>query len=211
MPGVMVPARICARAEIHDQGADDAHEAGGREAHDRGRGERFQHVFEQALRARGENFFLAVFRVVALDHANAAQRFGEPAGDFGIDFRTFAKNRADGLERLIQRDAENQKYAGGDAGHQHAGMQQVDQGKQRGHDAAGKFDQAGADQVADAFDVAHDPGNQHAGFIGVVVGDLQAADVGLHFFAHFGNHAPGGFGEQLGERKRSESLNDGGR
>ena len=111
---------------------------------------------------------------------------------------------------MIQRDTENDEHAGGDASHQHAGVQQVDQGKQRGHDAAGKFDQAGADQVADAFDVAHDPGNQHAGFVGVVVSDLQAADVGLHFFAHFGNHAPGSLGEQLGERKRSESLDDGG-
>ncbi len=103
------------RAEIHDQGADDAHQAGGREAHDRGRGEGLQHVFEQTLRAGGENFFLALFGVIALDHANAAQRFGEPAGDFGIDFRTFAKNRADGLERADSARCRKSGYAGGDA------------------------------------------------------------------------------------------------
>ena len=47
--------------------------------------------------------------------------------------------------------------------------------------------QAGADQVAHAFHVAHDARHQHAGLVGIVVGDRQPADVFLHRAAQFGD------------------------
>ena len=47
-------------------------------------------------------------------------------------------------------------------------------------------------------------------FVGVVVGDREAADVLLHFAAQFGDEPLGFLGEQLGERERSDALNDGG-
>ena len=67
-----------------------------------------------------------------------------------------------------------------------------------------------ADQIANAFHVAHDARNQFAGFVRIVVGDGQATDVSLNALAHIGNHALRGFGKQLGQRKRSNALNNGG-
>ena len=86
----------------------------------------------------------------------------------------------------------------------------IDEREDGGDDAAGEIDQAGANEVADAFHVAHDAGDEHAGFVGVVVGDGQAADVRLHLAAQFGDHSLRRFGEKLGEANRSEPLHDGG-
>ena len=73
-----------------------------------------------------------------------------------------------------------------------------------------EFDEAGADEIAHAFDVVHDARDQQAGFIGIVIGDRQAADVLLHFAAQFGDEALGLFREHLGERERRDALDDGG-
>ena len=51
----------------------------------------------------GEDFCFARFGVIALDHAHAAERFGEAAGDFGIDFAALAEDGANGFEGLAQR------------------------------------------------------------------------------------------------------------
>ncbi len=80
-------------------------------------------------------------------------------------------------------------------------MNQVDESKDRGHQSADKFDEAGADEIADAFDVAHDARNEHAGFVCVVKGDGEAANVRLHLAAQLGDHFLGGFGEELRERE----------
>ena len=45
----------------------------------------------------------------------------------------------------------------------------------------------GADQVPDAFDVAHDARHERAGLVRVVVGDREAADVGLHLPPQLGD------------------------
>ena len=76
--------------------------------------------------------------------------------------------------------------------------------------AADKIDQAGADEIADAFNVAHDARDEHAGFVGVVKGDGKAADVRLHLEAQLGDHALRGFREELREREGSKPLNNGG-
>ncbi len=81
--------------------------------------------------------------------------------------------------------------------------------EQRGHHAADEFDQAGADEVAHAFDVAHDARNQHAALVGIVIADRQPADVLLDFLAKFRNQTLSGFGKKLRESKRRDALNHG--
>ena len=74
---------------------------GRREAHHGGGGERLQNVIEQALHATGEDALFALLGMVALDDANAGQRFGEAAGDFRIEPGARAidgANRADGAD-----------------------------------------------------------------------------------------------------------------
>ena len=72
--------------------------------------------------------------------------------------------------------------------------------------SADEIHQAGADQVAHAFDVAHDARDQHAGLVRVVVGDGEPADVLLHAAAQFGDQLLRGLGERLREGKRGQAL-----
>ena len=104
-PRVRLSGDDLARAEVHDERADDAQEHGGGEAHQRLRGERADDVVEQALDAAGEDARFALLGVVALDDADAAERFGEAAGDFGVDFAALAEDGADGLEGALQNEA----------------------------------------------------------------------------------------------------------
>ena len=53
------------------------------------------------MNTTGEDFAFALFCVVALHHPNAAQRFGEPTGDFRIQFRSRPEKRPDGLEGSV--------------------------------------------------------------------------------------------------------------
>ena len=71
------------------------------------RGEGADDVVEQALDAAGKDAGLALFGVVALDDAHAAERFGEAAGDFGVDLAALAEDGADGLEGLLQDEGED--------------------------------------------------------------------------------------------------------
>ena len=48
-----------------------------------------------------------LFGVIALDDADAAERFGEAAGDFGVDLGALAEDGADGLEGRLQDEAED--------------------------------------------------------------------------------------------------------
>ena len=59
----------------------------------------FSTLSSKPLHAAAEDFFLALLRVVSLHHANASQRFGEPARHFRVDLRSRAVNRANHLER----------------------------------------------------------------------------------------------------------------
>ena len=51
------------------------------------------------------------FGVVALDHAHAAQRFGQPAGDFCVNLSPLAEDGTDGLECLTQADPKHREKA----------------------------------------------------------------------------------------------------
>ena len=196
-------------AEIHDERADDAQEHGGGKAHHRGGGEGLQNIFEQALHTAGENALFKHLGMVTLDDANAGQRFGEAAGDFRVEPGTRAVDGPNHADGAVEGDAEADENREGDAGHKGADAQENDQGETAGHDAAHELDQARADQIAQAFDVAHDARDQGAGFIGVVKGDGKAADVSLHLAAEVGNHALRGLGQQLRERVGGDALNRG--
>ena len=56
---------------------------------------------KKPLHAAGKDGGLALFGVIALDDAHAAERFGQAAGDFGVDFAALAEDGADGLEIRI--------------------------------------------------------------------------------------------------------------
>ena len=130
---------------------------------------------EQPLDAAREYGGFALLGVVALDHAHAAQRFGQAPGDFGVDLAALAEDRPDLGEGLATARSEDRDEQRGQPGHQRADPQQHHQRDHGGHQAADEFDQAGANQVAHAFDVGHDARDQHAAFVGVVIADRAGA------------------------------------
>ena len=188
-----------ARAQIHDQRAHHAQQHGRRKTHQRRRGERLHNVIEQTLNPGGEDRRLAPLRVVALDHAHAAQRFGQPPRNLGVQFAARAEDGADGAERAPQKHNEHAQDHEGHAGERRADAQQNHQRDQSGHDAADKLDQARAHQVAHTLHIGHDARDQYARLVGVVIGDRQAAHVRLHFAPQFRDHALRRLGEELGE------------
>src|SRR6202041_215514 len=97
------------RSYIHGHRAHASEENACRKAHDRGCCESAHHVIEQAANAGGEDCLLALFGMIALDHADATQRFRKPASDLGIDLAALTENRPDRGERFIQCDAEAYK------------------------------------------------------------------------------------------------------
>ena len=80
---------------------------------------------------------------------------------------------------------------------------------QRRQQSADELDQAGADQVADAFDIGHDARDQRAGLVGVVVGDRQPADMLLHFLPQLGDQPLRRLRQQLRQGERGDALDDG--
>ena len=66
----------------------------------------------------------------------------------------------------------------GEQRHLTLSLMRIAEGEDGGEDAADEVDDAGADEVAYAFDVGHDAGDERAGAVFVVEGDGQAADVG---------------------------------
>ena len=183
------------RAHVHDDHADDAEDDGGRERHEGLRGERADDVLEEAVDTAGEDRGFAVFGVVALDDADAAERFGEAAGDFGVDLGALAEDGADDLEGALQDEREGRHDDEGEQRHADGDVHEVGEGEDGGEDAADEVDDAGADEVADAFDVGHDAGDEGAGAVLVVEGDGELADVLLDLHAELGDEALAGLGE----------------
>ena len=197
------------RAEIHHGRRDDSHQRRGGKAHQGGGGECLKNVIEQFLDADAEDFLFPFLGVVALDDAHAAERFGEPAGDFGIEFWPRAIHGPDFFERLAEPEPEDQDSDEGGHRHRDAHAKQVGEGDDRRHDAADKIHQTRADEIPDAFDVAHDSRDEDSGFVRIVEGHRQTADVRLHLDAQFGDHSLRGFREQLRERVGRQSLHNG--
>ena len=197
-----------ARSHEHDDRADDAHQSRGRQAHDRGRGQRAKDILQQALDSRAEHLVLALLGVIALHHAHAAERFRQAAGDLGVDLGALAEDGTDGPKGLAQAESEDQQKAEGDGGHHRADANQNGEGNDRGEQAADKVHQAGADEVAHPFDVAHDARDQHAGLVGVVIRDGEPPNVLLHPAAQLGDQLLRRLGERLGQGKRGQALDE---
>ena len=183
---------------VHDQCADHTQNDSGRQAHHGLSGQCADDIFQQALNAAGEHLRFAIFRVIALHHANAAQRFGQPAGDIGIDAGALAKDGANGFERSHQDRAKRPQARRRRAASSPALMRATErEGDDRCEQSANKIHHAGANQVADAFNIAHDARDQRAGAVSIVKRDRQAADVLLHLDAKIGDEALRGNGEKL--------------
>src|SRR5437016_14595328 len=121
------------RADIHDDGADYADERSSGEAHEGSRGECFQNIFEQALNTCSEHFFFPLFRMIALDDADATERFGQAPCDFGVYFGTRAEDRSDRGKGLTATEAKTDKYAEGYQRHERAGCQKNHRGENSCH------------------------------------------------------------------------------
>src|SRR6202011_5875923 len=91
-----------------------------------------------------------------------------------------------GLEGLLQNDAEDEEDAESEQRHSAADADQDAEGDDGGEDSTDEFEQAGTDEVTDAFDVGHDARDQSAGAIFIVEGDGQTANMALDLGSEFG-------------------------
>ncbi len=153
---------------------------------------------------------LAVLRVIALDHTDSAEGLGQPAGDLRVDLAALAEDGPDGTKRLAQAGAKDSQESEGDSGHDRTDAHENDERYDRRQQAADKIDQTGADEVTNAFHVAHDARHQHSRLVGIVVRDGEPPNVLLHPASQFGNESLRRFRQSLGQRKRGQSLDDGG-
>jgi hypothetical protein len=197
-------------ADPHDQGADETEEEDSGLGEEGDAGEGAEDVIEEAADAFGKDGLFAFFGVVALNDANAAEGFLEAAADFSLDLVALLKQRAHSVEAEEHGGGDGEDDDEGKASEQGAGDAENGEGKDGGEEAAEEVDEAGSDEVAEAFDVVHDAADEFAGFVAVKIGDGEAADVDLDFAAHVGDEALGGFGEDLGYGKRAAGLNESG-
>jgi hypothetical protein len=140
-----------------------------------------------------EDIFFALFSVVPLDHANSAERLRESSRDFGIDLAALTKNRSDGSESFVEREAKAQQESKGDDGHEGADAKQHHQSDSRSHHASDQIDQACADQIADALDIRHDARDKGPALSRIVERDWKPANVRLHPLTKFCDQALRGF------------------
>src|SRR5450631_803451 len=89
-------------AEPHDGSAHDTQDGGRGQRKQRGGGQRTDDVLEKPFYSGGKDPGFAIFRMIALDHTYAAEGFGEPAGDLGIDLSAFSEDWADDTECLTE-------------------------------------------------------------------------------------------------------------
>ena len=73
-------------------------------------GHRLRDVAEQPVRALGEDDLLALLGGVRLDDADAAERFGQPAGDLGVDLAALAEQRPQRAEGVGHAAAERAEH-----------------------------------------------------------------------------------------------------
>ena len=152
------------------------------ERHERGRRRERRKTFSRMRpHALREHRRLARLGVVALHHPHAPERLGEASGDLGVDLAALAEDRPQrrrrpGRARGRRRPRDTRVSA------VMPGLRcsMTARARRRGEQAAGQLHEAGADEVPDALDVVHDPRDELAGLVGVVVGDRQPADVRLH-------------------------------
>ena len=197
-----------ATADDDHHHADDAGDHGRSRADRRRSGDRLGDVAEELVRAAREHQSLARLGHVDLHQTHAADRLGEPAGDFGVDRAAFAEERTEARERLHHHRAEREQDEQRGARQLPVQIEQNDDRDQRRHDAAEELNQPRADEIAHALGVAHDARDQNAGLRRVEVRDRQTQHVRLHALSHFGDRALRGDAHDLRERERGGRLND---
>ena len=123
--------------------------------------------------------------MIPLDHADAAQRLGEPASDLGVNLAALAKNRPDSRERLVERHRKAYQRADRDERHLRAGAEQQNERNSGGDQSAGKIHEAGAQQITHALHIAHDAGNQATCLVDVVKCNRKAGNMSLYLLTQF--------------------------
>ncbi len=124
-----------------------------------------------------------------------AKRFGEATGDFGVNLGALAEDGADNLEGALKDEREGGHDDEGEQRHADGDVHEVGEGEDGGEDAADKVDDACADEVAHAFDVVHNTGDQRAGAVLVIERDREPADMLLDLHAELGDEALASLGE----------------
>ena len=160
------------------------------------------------MRALREDQLFALLGGVRLDDADAAERFGEAAGDLGVDLAALAEERTQAVERhrhpAAERAEDHDRYA-------REAPVQIEEDAERddgGDDRSGELHEAGADEVPDPFRVRHDARDQDAGLRRVEIADRQAHHVRLDVLPHFGDGALRGDAKDLGVAERGRRLDE---
>ena len=200
-----------AGADPHDERADETEQDDGGLVDQRDAGERAKDVCKKAVDTLGKGGLFARFGVVALDNADAAERFLETACNLALDLAAFLEQRPHAIEAKEHGGSDGDDDYEGEHGEQSAGCEKNGEGEDGGKQTAAEIDEAGADEVAKTFDVEHDAVYEFAGLVPVEIGDGETADVDLNSAAHFGDEALGGLGENLGDGEGTGGLNEGGR
>ena len=163
------------------------------------------------MRAAREGQLFALLGGVGLDDANAAERFGQTPREGRGYFAALAEQRPQPCEGERQGRAESPQHQSRDQSQTPVEPEQNTESYGRGDHAADQLHQAGADQIAYALGVVHDPRNEFADLGRVEIADRQTGNLCLHFLAHFGDGALRRDSQKLRQAKRGEGLHDGGR
>ena len=197
--------------QSHDPHAGQAQEQGRRAGDQAGGGEGLPDVVEDPRHPLFEDADLLPLGAEPLDHPDTPQRFGEPAGDVGVDLAPLAEDGADvaeGLQRDQSQDGEGNQ---GVDRHQDADPEEEKEGADGGQDSAEKMDESRADQVPDTLHVGHDPGDQLPRLGVVEEPDGQIDDVALDLRPEQGNQVLSLHAQEPGQKIGAEGLNRDGR
>jgi len=161
---------------------------------------------QQSVRSGGEDTGFARLRVIALDHANATQRFGQTASDLGVNFGALAEDGPNHLKGTLQNQPEDKQNNERDQRHLDAEKDEKDEREDRRKHSADEIDHARPDKVPHTFHIGHDARDQSPGPVLVVERNRKPPDVGLHLHPKLGDEPLTFLGQKLGKSVRSDAL-----
>jgi hypothetical protein len=123
-------------------------------------------------------------------------------------FTALAEQWSQPREGERQRCAESSQHQNCDRGQTPVEPEQNTERDDRGDKTPHQLHQAGADQIAYALGVIHDPRYQLAHLGRVEIADRQASDLCLHFLAHFGDGPLRCDAQHLRQTETCEGLHD---
>src|SRR5580658_2773148 len=163
--------------DVHHHRADNSKDCRGTERHKGLSGDRFGDVLEKSHSAFSEDACFAFFRVVPLDDAYSAERFGETAGDLGVDARALAKEGACDPKSFLQKPPKSDHDANGNGCHERADVNENDERNDSCENSTDEVYKSCPDEVADPLYVGHDAGDEGTGAVLIIEGDRQATDM----------------------------------